>query len=170
MRSPRTRASSRPSAYRVVAEKFSRKVTDAFNPSPSSSAAGGVPTVKYTGGEFSTGIAKFLGEIQSELVERLGLEDGDAVVFGADTYSVVTKTLGELRLKIAREHGYIPEDQWNFLWVYDFPDVRVRRGVGRHYPAPPVHRADQGRSLAPDGGRHQVMWTPWNRLPPTVTT
>ena len=80
------------------AEKFSRKVTDAFNPFAQQFGAGGVPTVKYTGGEFSTGIAKFLGDIKDELVERLGLEDGDAVVFGADTYSVVTKALGELRL------------------------------------------------------------------------
>lgn len=116
-----------------AAEKFSRKVTDAFNPFAQQFGAGGVPTVKYAGGEFSTGIAKFLGEIQSELVERLGLEDGDAVVFGADSYSVVTKTLGELRLKIAREHGYIPEDKWNFLWVYDFPMFEYDEESGRYY-------------------------------------
>tara|TARA_E500000318_G_scaffold14854_8_gene15279 strand:+ start:135935 stop:137725 length:1791 start_codon:yes stop_codon:yes gene_type:complete len=120
------------------AEKFSRKVTDKFNPFAQQFGAGGVPTVKYTGGEFSTGIAKFLGDIKDELVERLGLEDGDAVVFGADTYSIVTKALGELRLKIAREHGYIPEDKWNFLWVYDFPmfeyDEETERYYALHHP------------------------------------
>ncbi len=131
------------------AEKFSRKVTDAFNPFAQQFGAGGVPTVKYTGGEFSTGIAKFLGDIKDELVERLGLEDGDAVVFGADTYSVVTKALGELRLKIAREHGYIPEDKWNFLWVYDFPmfeyDEETERYYALHHPftAPTKEEAER---------------------------
>lgn len=121
-----------------AAEKFSRKVTDTFNPFAQQFGAGGVPTVKYVGGEFTTGIAKFLGDIKDELVELLGLEDGDAVVFGADSYSVVTKTLGELRLKIAREHGYIPEDKWNFLWVYDFPmfeyDEETERYYALHHP------------------------------------
>jgi len=136
------------------AEKFSRKVTDKFNPFVQQFGAGGVPTVKYTGGEFSTGIAKFLGDIKDELVERLGLEDGDAVVFGADSYSVVTKALGELRLKIAREHGYIPEGKWNFLWVYDFPmfeyDEESERYYALHHPFTAPTKEEADRLMAAD--------------------
>tara|TARA_R110002072_G_scaffold42064_21_gene118839 strand:- start:97009 stop:98799 length:1791 start_codon:yes stop_codon:yes gene_type:complete len=137
-----------------AATKFSRKVTDKFNPFVEQFGAGGAPTVKYTEGEFSTGIAKFLGDIKDELVERLGLEDGDAVVFGADSYNVCTKALGELRLKIAKEHDFIPEGKWNFLWVYDFPmfeyDEENERYQSLHHPFTAPTKAETERFMAAD--------------------
>ncbi len=137
-----------------AATKFSRKVTDKFNPFVEQFGAGGAPTVKYTEGEFTTGIAKFLGDIKDELVERLGLEDGDAVVFGADSYNICTKALGELRLKIAREHDFIPEGKWNFLWVYDFPmfeyDEENERYQSLHHPFTAPTKAETERFMAAD--------------------
>ena len=136
------------------AELLSRKVSDAFNPFVAQFGAGGAPTVKLTDGEFTTGIAKFLGDIKDELIERLGLENGDAVVFGADTYSVCTKALGELRLKIAKEHGFIPEGQWNFLWVYDFPmfeyDEESERYYALHHPFTAPTKAEASRLMEAD--------------------
>ncbi|MEX0876993.1 MAG: aspartate--tRNA ligase [Phycisphaerales bacterium] len=136
------------------AEKFSRKVSDAFNPFVAQFGAGGAPTVKLVDGEFQTGIAKFLTDIKDELIERLGLENGDAVVFGADSYAVCTKALGELRLKIAKEHGYIPEDQWNFLWVYDFPmfehDAESGRYYALHHPFTAPTKAEAQRLMEAD--------------------
>lgn len=133
---------------------FSRKVTDAFNPFVGQFGAGGAPTVKLNNGEFETGIAKFLGGIKDELIERLKLEDGDAVVFGADSYNVCTKALGELRLKIAREHGFIPEGKWNFLWVYDFPmfeyDSDTERYYSLHHPFTAPTKAETERLLSAD--------------------
>tara|TARA_R110002073_G_scaffold104622_4_gene236690 strand:+ start:389259 stop:391061 length:1803 start_codon:yes stop_codon:yes gene_type:complete len=110
-------------AFRVpgVAEKFTRKITDGFSKFAEDFGAGGIPTTKFVGGNLEGGIGKFLGDIKGELVATLGLEDGDAVVFAADTYSVVSRSLGELRLKIAKDFDLIPEGMWNFLWVYDFP-------------------------------------------------
>lgn len=110
-------------AFRVpgLAEKFTRKTTDAFSKFAEDFGAGGIPTTKYVNGGFEGGIAKFVADVKDELVEALGLEDGDAVVFAADTYSVVTRSLGELRLKIAKDFDLIPDGMWNFLWVYDFP-------------------------------------------------
>jgi len=137
-----------------AATKFSRKVTDKFNPFVEQFGAGGAPTVKYSEGEFTTGIAKFLGDIKDELVERLGLEDGDAVVFGADTYNICTKALGELRLKIAKEHDFIPEGKWNFLWVYDFPmfeyDEENERYQSLHHPFTAPTKAETERFMAAD--------------------
>lgn len=142
------------------AADFSRKVTDAFTKFASDFGAGGIPTTKYVNGEFESGIGKFLGSIKDELIERLGLEDGDAVVFGADTYSIVTKALGELRQKIARDHGFIPEGAWNFLWVYDFPMFEHVEGEGDepgrfhalHHPftAPSDHELERFLSADPD--------------------
>jgi aspartyl-tRNA synthetase len=137
-----------------AAAKFSRKVTDKFNPFVEQFGAGGAPTVKFVDGEFSTGIAKFLANIKDELIERLGLEDGDAVVFGADSYNVCTKALGELRLKIAKEHDYIPEGKWNFLWVYDFPmfeyDEESERYHSLHHPFTAPTKAETERFMACD--------------------
>jgi len=131
------------------AGEFSRKVTDAFTLFARGFGAGGIPTTKFVGGVFESGIAKFLGEIRGELIDRLGLEDGDALVLGADTYSVVTKSLGELRQKIAREHGFIPDGAWNFLWVEDFPMFEHDEQSGRyhalHHPftAPSAHEVER---------------------------
>jgi aspartyl-tRNA synthetase len=136
------------------AEKFTRKITDAFTPFVQQFGAGGAPTTKFVNGGFEGGIAKFVKDIESELVERLGLEEGDAVVFGADTYSICTKALGELRLKIAKEHGYIPEGKWNFLWVYDFPmfehDEETNRYYSLHHPFTAPTPEESERFLSAD--------------------
>ncbi len=136
------------------AAKFTRKITDAFTPFVQQFGAGGAPTSKFINGHFEGGIAKFVKEIESELVERLGLEEGDAVVFGADSYNTCTKALGELRLKIAKEHGYIPEGKWNFLWVYDFPMFEYDEESGRyhslHHPFTAPTKEEAQRFMAAD--------------------
>lgn len=66
-------------------------------------------------------ILKFMPEATvSQLVERLALEDGDIVFFGADKRQVVNDALGALRLKVAEMMGLVG-DGWAPLWVVDFP-------------------------------------------------
>jgi len=52
--------------------------------------------------------------------------------------TVVWDVLGNLRLKVGREEGMIPDDRWNFLWVTDFPlfewDEESQRFFARHHP------------------------------------
>ena len=76
------------------------------------------------------------------------------MVFGADTYNICTKALGELRLKIAKEHDYIPEGKWNFLWVYDFPmfeyDEENERYQSLHHPFTAPTKAETERFMAAD--------------------
>ncbi|MBZ0172958.1 MAG: aspartate--tRNA ligase, partial [Phycisphaerales bacterium] len=132
------------------AEKLTRKITDGYTEFVKQFGAGGVPTVKFvaggggeTGGtpvppgKFETGVAKFVEPIKTELVARLGLEPGDSVFFGADSYSTVTRALGELRQKIA-DLGMIPEGAWAFCWVIDFPmfewDEATKRFYALHHP------------------------------------
>lgn len=116
--------------------------------------AGGVPFTKVAGGAFEGGVAKFVEPIRDALFERLGLEDGDAVLFGADTYNTCTKALGELRQKVAREMDLIPEGQWNFLWVYDFPmfewDEETERFYALHHPFTAPTPEETERFLAAD--------------------
>jgi aspartyl-tRNA synthetase len=120
------------------AEKLTRKMTDGYSEWVRTFKAGGVPVVKLTGNGFETGIARFLEPIKDRLIERLGLQVGDAVLFACDGWEIATKTMGELRLKLAGDLGLIPEGRWNFLWVIDFPmfdwDEAGQRWVALHHP------------------------------------
>jgi aspartyl-tRNA synthetase len=139
------------------AEKFTRKITDGYTEFVKQFGAGGVPTAKVNdAGELETGVAKFIEPIKADLVERLGLEPGDQVFFGADSYSVVTRALGELRQKIAKDLGLIPEDAWAFCWVVDFPmfewDEETKRFYALHHPFTAPTPAQVDAFMAVDGG------------------
>ncbi|MDX9911907.1 MAG: aspartate--tRNA ligase [Phycisphaerales bacterium] len=114
-------------------EKMTRKVTDAYGEFVKGFGAGGLPFAKVTAAGFEGGATKFLEPIRAALVERLGLEVGDVVLFGADSYGVCTKALGELRLKVARDLGLIDQNKLNFLWVVDFPMFEFDEASGRYY-------------------------------------
>lgn len=120
------------------ADKLSRKKTDALAEVAKTYGAGGLPTVKYQGGEFLTGVAKFVTPIKDELVEALGLEDGDIVMFGIGSYRVACTALGEVRLALAKELELIPVGAFRGLWIVDFPmfdwNEDAGRWVSEHHP------------------------------------
>jgi len=120
------------------AEKLSRKKTDAFAEIAKTYGAGGLPVVKYQGGEFVTGVAKFVEPIKDDLVDRLELEDGDIVMFGVGSYRVACIALGEVRLAVAKELDLIPQGMFRGLWVIDFPmfdwNEDAQRWVSEHHP------------------------------------
>jgi aspartyl-tRNA synthetase len=47
-------------------------------------------------------------------------KDGDILLFGADSYQVVTEALGALRLKLGKDFELL-QGEWKPLWVVDFP-------------------------------------------------
>jgi aspartyl-tRNA synthetase len=66
-------------------------------------------------------IAKFLTpEIIEQLLTVANAKDGDILLFGSDTYSVVTEALGALRLKVGNDFE-LNQGEWKPLWVVDFP-------------------------------------------------
>jgi aspartyl-tRNA synthetase len=86
--------------------------------------AGGLPVTKVEGGQFATGIAKFVQPVYDKLAERLQLQDGDLVAFGVSSSpAVVNRVLGELRVRLAHDLDMIEPNQWQWLWVVDFPLV-----------------------------------------------
>ena len=120
------------------ADRLTRKLTDGYSEFVKQFGAGGIPVCKYNGTAFETGVARFIEPVAAELAERLGCEAGDTVLFGADAYSTCVKTLGELRLKVAKDMAIVPEGRWNFLWVVDFPmfefDEKDSRFYSLHHP------------------------------------
>ena len=106
--------------------KISRKEIDDFTKYVGNYGARGLAWIKVNdkaaGVEgLQSPILKFMPEATvSQLVDRLGLEDGDIVFFGADKRQVVNDALGALRLKVAEMMGLVGEG-WSPLWVVDFP-------------------------------------------------
>ncbi len=83
-------------------------------------------------------IAKFFSEGEkAALAERLDMEPGDIVFFGADTPQVVNDALGHLRLKLGRMRNLI-SDRPSLVWVTEFPlmeyDPEAGRHVAMHHP------------------------------------
>ena len=67
-------------------------------------------------------IAKFLSQAEQEAILRLAAAGaGDLVLVVADQAETAGAVLGRLRLALGRRLGLIPEGQFNFLWVTDFP-------------------------------------------------
>lgn len=66
-------------------------------------------------------ILKFLtADIVAEMLARTQAQDGDILLFGSDSYNVVTESLGALRLKLGEDFNLL-EGEWRPLWVVDFP-------------------------------------------------
>ena len=124
---PANDANGRVAGLRVPGgAKISRKEIDDLTKYVSNYGARGLAWIKVndkaSGVEgLQSPILKFMPEETiAALVERLQLEDGDIVFFGADRRQVVNDSLGALRLKVA-EMMDIVGDGWAPLWVIDFP-------------------------------------------------
>jgi len=82
-------------------------------------------------------LTKFFTEedIQA-IIERCGLEVGDAVFFGAGEKRLVWDYMGRFRIYLAETMDIIPENTFEFLWVMDFPMFEVEEGKVKalHHP------------------------------------
>ena len=118
-----------------AADAYSRKDIDKLTDYAKQFGAKGLAWVKFVGHEFSGPIAKFLPEIADELAETLALTDKDLVLFVADDLDVANATLGALRSRIAKEQDLIDQNQFNFLWVIDWPMFEWSEEEGRYTSA-----------------------------------
>lgn len=90
-------------------------------------------------GTLKSSFAKFMTDEQmSALVKKMDGENGDLLLFAADSNKVVWDVLGNLRLEIARNLGLMDKNKYNFLWVTEFPllewSEEENRYVAMHHP------------------------------------
>ena len=83
-------------------------------------------------------ILKFLpDEVIDELVNRVDINDGDIIFFGADKENIVNDALGALRVRIGKDLNLL-EEGWQPLWVTDFPmfekDKNSNNWTSLHHP------------------------------------
>jgi len=85
--------------------------------------AKGLAFIKVENGEWKSPIVKFFSDAEkSALTEKLAIEEGDLILFGADKWETACETLGRVRLRVAEILQLVQDPtQRNFLWVVDFP-------------------------------------------------
>ena len=102
--------------------KLSRKQIDQAEAVAKEYGAKGMAWFKLTDEGPTGGISRFLGESELEALKvRGGLEVGDLVVFGADSWKVALTALGQVRLHMARTLDLVDRSRPKTLWVTDFP-------------------------------------------------
>ena len=73
-------------------------------------------------GTVKSSFAKFMTEEQqASLIQAMGGENGDLLLFAADKNKVVWDVLGALRLELARQMELLDKNEYKFLWVTEFP-------------------------------------------------
>lgn len=85
--------------------------------------AKGLAFIKVENGEWKSPIVKFFTEAEkTALTTALQIEEGDLILFGADTWETACTALGRVRLKVAElQKISIDREQLAFLWVVDMP-------------------------------------------------
>jgi aspartyl-tRNA synthetase len=102
--------------------------------------AKGLAFIKVENGEWKSPIVKFFSEDEkAALSERLDMQEGDLVLFGADSWETSCVVLGRVRLHVAALQKIpIDPDLLNFLWVVDFPllhhSAEEQRWHAVHHP------------------------------------
>ncbi len=113
--------------------ELTRKETDALAEWSKGFGAKGLAVTKVAADKkLETGIAKFLTPIAEQLIDKMGVSEGDLLCFGADTKKVVQRVLGELRCKMARERKMTKEGDFEWIWIVDFPLVEYNEGEKRY--------------------------------------
>jgi aspartyl-tRNA synthetase len=93
----------------------------------------------HADGTVKSSFAKFMTEDEmKQLVAAMDGQPGDLLLFAADKNKVVWDVLGNLRLEIARNLDLLDKNQYNFLWVTEFPLFEYSEEQGRflamHHP------------------------------------
>ncbi|MCS6935300.1 MAG: aspartate--tRNA ligase [Chitinophagales bacterium] len=109
---------------------------------------GGLIHIRFTeDGSVKSSIDKFFTEEQlRQIGAAFQAQKGDLLLIAADKHTKVRKSLGDLRLELAKRHGWMDEKKWSVLWVVDFPLFEQDEETGQitfaHHPFCSPHPDD----------------------------
>lgn len=130
-----------------AADVLTRREVDALTDFVKDYGALGLANTRLTSdGETST-YEKFLSSQEVEGIRTaVQAETGDLILIVAAKPKVVFDSLGALRVQLGKQLDLIPEGDFNFLWVTDFPllefDEEENRFVAVHHPFTAPHEED----------------------------
>lgn len=118
---------------------FSRKDLDLLTDFVKIYGAKGLAWVKMTEDGWQSPIAKFFTPEELEQINQaMDAEVGDLLMFVADTTAITNEALGRLRGHLGQKLGLADKDNYQFVWVTDFPllewDGETRRHMAVHHP------------------------------------
>ncbi len=119
-----------------------RKKIDALVDMAKGMGAKGLAYLCVAGGDngaHKSSFSKFMKpEELDALVNALEGEAGDLLLFAADKHNIVFNVLGSLRLELAKTLDLVRKDDYQFLWVTEFPLLEYSeeqdRFVAMHHP------------------------------------
>lgn len=121
-------------------DKFARRELDALVEYVKQYGAKGMAWISVKENELQSPIVKFFTEEETQaILDRMGAEVGDVLMFVSDTdEDIVFDALGHLRLHLGEKLGLIDHDKLDVLWVTEFPlleySAEEKRFVAKHHP------------------------------------
>ncbi|MBO4432929.1 MAG: aspartate--tRNA ligase [Clostridia bacterium] len=116
-----------------AAEIYTRKEIDKLTEDAKGIGAKGLAFIRWVEDAPSCSFAKFMSEEEmAAIYERTGAEKGDVVLIIADRKPLTLSVLGALRLTVAKRLGIIPQNQFNFVWITEFPFFELNEETGKY--------------------------------------
>lgn len=114
------------------ADAYSRKEIDKLTEFVKNYKASGLAYIKIS--ESITGsIVKNMNDLEKEaLRDKLGLDNNDLVLIVCGNYNIVKTSLGSLRCKLAKDLSLYSDDNYELLWITDFPVFEYSELEGRY--------------------------------------
>lgn len=118
---------------------LTRKEIDKLTEMVRGIGAKGLAFIRWVDEKPSCSFSKFMNEDEiSAILNKIKCEKGDTALIIADKNKVTLPVLGTLRLHVAKKLNIIPEDQFNFLWITEFPffeyDEDSKSYAAMHHP------------------------------------
>ncbi len=106
-----------------AADEYSRKKLDELTELAKKQEAPGLFWIKFMAdGSVKSSFAKYAGQTEMDSLKKTAeAEPGDLVLLIADDIFRTRKTLGALRIELARRRKMIPKGEYRFLWITEFP-------------------------------------------------
>lgn len=119
--------------------EYSRKKIDKLTDYVKDYGATGLIWVRFSNGEVTSSISKFLTDNDIEALKSTFDVGSDALIFiVCGEESIVNPSLGNLRNKVAKDCGILDKKEFAITWVTEFPmfeyDADADRYVAVHHP------------------------------------
>jgi aspartyl-tRNA synthetase len=118
---------------------LTRRQLDTLTEQAKARGARGLAWVAVEADGLRSPLDKFFSDAERDaLRQATGARPGDLLLVAADRAPVAQTVLGDLRVRLSAERGLVPEGDWKFLWVTEFPmfewDEEAKRWDPAHHP------------------------------------
>lgn len=117
------------------AKTITRKVIDELTEIAKKNHAEALTFIRFDGSDYSGSVRKNLTD---EDLAKLNLAKDDILFLVPGEFEDVSQSLGAVRLEVAKRLNLIPENQFKFLWIVDWPlleyDEEEKRFSAAHHP------------------------------------